>query len=191
MSLAATAANLLVIIEGKDMLTPAAASAEKSITSLGTATKTTGTTASTAEKAFGLVGNAATGMGNALNHAKGFVSNLVSGPLGMIGLGAAAFSVAGALKSGIDTANELAATLEKLHADHWAVGREPVGAGRCHRQVRHQPTARSSPSRRSPRRRSANWPTRCRARARTPISKLTALDKQYGITLSRQQRPCG
>jgi hypothetical protein len=116
MGLAATTQQLVTEIIGKDLLTPAAASAEKSIVSLSSSANLASNSTSAVERGLGAVGTAATTMGNALNHAKGFVSNLVSGPLGFIGLGAAAFSVAGALKSGIDTANTLAAALEKLTA---------------------------------------------------------------------------
>jgi len=106
MSVAQTA-ELIVRIIGQDALSPAVASAESGLGRLST-------TSGVAAKSVGLVESAATGMGNALNHAKGFVSNLVSGPLGMIGLGAAAFTLGGALKEAIGTANDMASAIEKL-----------------------------------------------------------------------------
>jgi len=103
----AQTAELIVRIIGQDALSPAVASAESG---LGRLSSTSGVAA----KSVGLVESAATGMGNALNHAKGFLGSLVSGPLGMIGLGAASFGLAGALKSGIDEASGMALAIEKL-----------------------------------------------------------------------------
>jgi len=103
----ATTAQLIVEIIGKDALSPAVGSAERSLSTLsGTST--------TASKAVGLVENAATGMGNALNHAKGFLGGLISGPLGLLGLGAGALTAAGAIKETIGTANDLAKAIEVL-----------------------------------------------------------------------------
>ena len=103
----AQTAELIVRIIGQDALSPAVASAESG---LGRLSSTSGVAA----KSVGLVESAATGMGNALNHAKGFLGSLVSGPLGMIGLGAATFGVADALKSGITEASSMALAIEKL-----------------------------------------------------------------------------
>ncbi len=113
MSVAQTA-QLIVEIIGKDLLTPAVASAESGLTSMSGMSLTAAKSASTAEKALGLVGSAATGMGNALNHAKGFLGGLISGPLGLLGLGAGALTAAGVIKETIGTANDLAAAIEKL-----------------------------------------------------------------------------
>ena len=113
MSVAQTA-ELFVRIIGQDLLSPATASAERGLSSMSGMSMTAAKSASGAEKALGLVGSAATGMGNALNHAKGFLGGLISGPLGMIGLGAAAFTLGGALKSGIDEASGMALAIEKL-----------------------------------------------------------------------------
>ena len=110
----ATTAELIVEIIGKDLLSPATASAERGLSSMSGMSLTAAKSASGAEKALGLVGSAATGMGNALNHAKGFLGSLVSGPLGLIGLGAATFGVADALKSGITEASSMALAIEKL-----------------------------------------------------------------------------
>lgn len=110
----ATTATLIVEIIGKDLLSPAVASAESGLSSMTGMSLTAAKGASTAERALGLVGSAATGMGNALNHAKGFLGGLVSGPLGMLGLAAGAFTAAGAIKETIGTANTLAGAIEKL-----------------------------------------------------------------------------
>ena len=104
----AQTAELIVEIIGKDLLSPATASAERGLSSMSGMSLSAAKNASTAEKAVGLLGSAATGMGNALNHAKGFLGSLISGPLGMIGLGTAAFGAAGAIKEAISTANDMA-----------------------------------------------------------------------------------
>jgi len=110
----AQTAELIVEIIGKDLLSPATASAERGLSSMSGMSLSAAKNASTAEKALGLVGSAATGMGNALSHAKGFLGSLISGPLGMIGLGTAAFGAAGAIKEAISTANDMASAIEKL-----------------------------------------------------------------------------
>jgi len=113
MSVAQTA-ELIVEIIGKDLLSPATASAERGLSSMSGMSLSAAKNASTAEKALGLVGSAATGMGNALNHAKGFLGSLISGPLGLLGLGAGALTAAGAIKDAIGTANDMAKAIEVL-----------------------------------------------------------------------------
>src|SRR5665213_3047397 len=103
----AQTAELGVLLKMQNMLSGPAATAEASLSKLNATSITSKGAASTAEKALGLVGSAATGMGNALNHAKGFLSNLISGPLGMIGLGAGAFGIAAFFQGAISKTTDL------------------------------------------------------------------------------------
>ncbi len=64
--------------------------------------------------ALGRVGIAATSVGGALSHAGGQLKGLITGPLGMLGLGSALFGVAGLFKGSIDKASEFAFAIEKL-----------------------------------------------------------------------------
>lgn len=67
-----------------------------------------------ASKGLGLLERGAGGVGSAFTHLKGTVGGLIAGPLGFLGLGAGVLGLAGALKSGIDTANTMALSIEKL-----------------------------------------------------------------------------
>lgn len=67
-----------------------------------------------AGKGLGLAERAMGGLGSAASHLKGTIGGLVSGPLGFLGLTAGALGLFGALKSGIDTASNMALSLEKL-----------------------------------------------------------------------------
>jgi hypothetical protein len=107
MSLAADVAYLKGVFTLEDNATPNVNKIKSSLGGLGGAGATAGSALSVVERG-------AVGMGNALNHAKGFVSNLVSGPLGLIGLGAGLLTVGGAIKETIGTANDLASAIEKL-----------------------------------------------------------------------------
>lgn len=112
----ATTAELIVRIIGEDLLTPAVSGAEASLSSIGVTSGVAAAGASKAETALGLVGKAATGMGNALSHAKNFLSGLLTGPLGLIGLGAAGFGAVDFFKHAIDSVTELGVNVEKLQA---------------------------------------------------------------------------
>jgi hypothetical protein len=112
----ATTAELIVEIIGRDLLSPATASAERGLSTMSGTSLVAAKSASTAEKALGLVGSAASGMGNALNHAKGFLSGLISGPLGFLGLGLAVGGVGMAFEKSISSATALGNSLFKLNA---------------------------------------------------------------------------
>jgi hypothetical protein len=64
--------------------------------------------------AFGSVKGAALGMGGALAHAGGQIKGLLTGPLGMLGIGAGLFGVASLFKESIGKASEFAFAIEKL-----------------------------------------------------------------------------
>lgn len=61
---------------------------------------------------LGTAERAATGLSGALSHAKGFLTS----NLGLLGLGAGAFSLAGGFEAGISRAEEMALAVEKLTA---------------------------------------------------------------------------
>lgn len=107
MTLAADVAQLKVQV---DFTGNASSEINKIKTSLGGF----GSAGGVASTALGAVERGATGMGNAFSHLKTTVGGLLTGPLGFIGLGAGIFSVAGALRSGITTANDMASAIEKL-----------------------------------------------------------------------------
>lgn len=69
-----------------------------------------------ASRSLGLVEKGASGVGSAFGHLKGTIGGLLTGPLGFLGLGAGVLGLAGALKSGIDTASTMALSIEKLTA---------------------------------------------------------------------------
>src|ERR1035437_559691 len=115
MSIAQTA-ELAVLLRMQNMLSGPAAQAEASLSSLNAATSRTGAGAATASTALSRVGVMATGMGNALNHAKGFLSNLITGPLGLLGMGVAVGGVGAEFGKAIGDVTTLGTTLFKLNA---------------------------------------------------------------------------
>lgn len=115
MSIAQTA-ELAVLLKMTNMLSGPAAQAEASLSGLNAATMRTGAGAATASTALSRVGTVATGMGNALNHAKGFLSNLITGPLGLLGMGVAVGGVGAEFGKAIGDVTNLGNTLFKLNA---------------------------------------------------------------------------
>jgi hypothetical protein len=115
MSIAQTA-ELAVLLRLQNGLSGPAAEAEASLSSLNAATSRTGAGAATASTALSRVGTVATGMGNALNHAKGFLSNLITGPLGLLGMGVAVGGVGAEFGKAIGDVTNLGNTLFKLNA---------------------------------------------------------------------------
>lgn len=63
-------------------------------------------------------------LGGALNHAKGAIGGLVTGPLGVIGLGAGLFGVAGALDATINASRTFQASMEMIHTQAGATQQE-------------------------------------------------------------------
>ena len=72
-------------------------------------------------------GKAMSSVEGALTHAKGFFSGLLSGPLGLIGLGGAAFGAADLFKTAITNVSELGVQVEKL-TTLTGLGVEPASA---------------------------------------------------------------
>jgi hypothetical protein len=112
----AQTAELAVLLRLQNLLSGPAAQAEASLSSLNAATTRTGAGAATASTALSRVGVMATGMGNALNHAKGFLSNLITGPLGLLGMGVAVGGVGAEFSKAIGDVTTLGNTLFKLNA---------------------------------------------------------------------------
>lgn len=67
-----------------------------------------------ASKGLSLAERAVGSVGGAINHLKGTIGGLVTGPLGFLGLTAGVLGLGGALKTGIDTLNATALAIEKL-----------------------------------------------------------------------------
>lgn len=83
---------------------------------LGTFNQTATTRSGLVTGAFDRVKGAASGMGGALSHAGGQLKNLITGPLGLIGLGAGLFTLGGAIEHGIGKAVALGDEVRRLAA---------------------------------------------------------------------------
>lgn len=110
----AETAKLAVDLSLHNGLGPGVATAEGELSSLNRAASGSVGHTSRLSQGFGVAGRAAGGFGGALSHARGKIGELISGPLGMIGLGAGLFSLAGAFEQSVEKAKEMAFTVEKI-----------------------------------------------------------------------------
>lgn len=90
--------------------------AEASLGRLNAATLTAGKSAGAVSSGFRSISGAATGLGGALGHAGSQLKNLVTGPLGLLGLGAGLFTIAGAIEHGIGMAQSFGDEVRRLTA---------------------------------------------------------------------------
>jgi hypothetical protein len=67
-------------------------------------------------RGFGAATGAASRFGGALGHAKSQIGGLITGPLGLAGLGLSLFSIGGALEGGIQKATEMGKAASRLSA---------------------------------------------------------------------------
>lgn len=105
----AETARLVVALELQDKFSGPAKNAANSLGGLGKA-------GGVVSSGFGLIGRGAGAVGNAFNTLKGRIGSLLTGPLGMLGLGAGLFSVFGFLKGGIDQARDFGKEVGRLSA---------------------------------------------------------------------------
>jgi hypothetical protein len=94
----------------------AAAGLGKSVTTAGTAVTSTGSVFSQFGGRMGFAKQAIVSTGQAIGGMASHFKNVITGPLGLIGLGAGLFTVAGAIKSGIDQAQSFGLEVQKLAA---------------------------------------------------------------------------
>jgi hypothetical protein len=95
----------------KGPLTAGLAEAKSELSSFG---GHVGSVGSVASKSFGVVEQSVAGVERGMGHLKNTMGGLVSGPLGFLGIGAGVLGMTGVLKSGIDTANNMALAIEKM-----------------------------------------------------------------------------
>jgi hypothetical protein len=88
--------------------------AEAASARFNTTAATAGTHATTVSTGFARIETAAGKVGGALSHAGSQIKNLVTGPLGLLGLGAGLFSVAGGIERGLTKAQEFGDTVRQL-----------------------------------------------------------------------------
>lgn len=113
MALAETA-QLAVNLTLGGNFTSGLSQAESSLGRFNAAAMTSGTRTGVLSSAFGVVKTAAVGVGGALEHAGSQIKNLVTGPLGMVGLAGGVLGLVGVLKSSISKVEEFGASLEKV-----------------------------------------------------------------------------
>src|SRR6185503_3067020 len=68
------------------------------------------------QKGFGLISQAAGGVSGAVSHLKGRIGQLLTGPLGMLGLGAGLFSIGKLFTDGISQAQDFGKEVGRLAA---------------------------------------------------------------------------
>lgn len=102
-------ARLLASLELQDKFSGTAAAGEKALGGLESKS-------SFVSKGFGLLSQAGGAVGGAFNHLKGRIGQLISGPLGMIGLGAGLFSIGKLLTDGIGQAQDFGKEVGRLAA---------------------------------------------------------------------------
>lgn len=107
-------AQLAVLLTLKDQLSSGLAKAEGQLAGFNSAAGKTGSATTVVSGGMGKIEKAATGVSGALTHFKGAIGGLVSGPLGLIGLGAGLFTFAGILKESIGQVESLGLATEKL-----------------------------------------------------------------------------
>jgi hypothetical protein len=90
--------------------------AEAQLNALNTAANRTGPIGSTVSRSFSVITRSASGLSGALNHAKGAIGGFISGPLGLLGLGAGVFSIAGLFKESIGEAKSFGDEVFRLTA---------------------------------------------------------------------------
>lgn len=103
--------TLGIHVTAEDLASGKLARVKAEVTGIGAAG---GTMGSKLGGAFKSVEAGAGRIGGALSHAKGALGGLVSGPLGILGLGASLFTVAGALETGIGKAQSWGLQIEKM-----------------------------------------------------------------------------
>lgn len=96
-----------ITLVAKDMASGPISAVRKELQLLGPA-------GSLASSGIGLTQRIVAGASGALTHFAGTIKGLITGPLGILGLGAGIFTLGGALKTGIDTASNMAIAIEKL-----------------------------------------------------------------------------
>src|SRR5881275_629923 len=90
--------------------------AERAFAGLNQTASRAGGVTGVLSRGFGAVGKAASGIGSALGHAKSQLVGLLTGPLGLLGLGAGLFSLGGLFKAGIDKARDFGGEVKRLAA---------------------------------------------------------------------------
>lgn len=113
MALAETA-QLAVELNLGGNFTAGMAAADKSLMSFTSTAEASGASSARVTSSFSAIQRAATGVGGAFSHAGSQLKGLLMGPLGLIGLGTAAFGVGDALEHGISKAETWGLQIEKL-----------------------------------------------------------------------------
>lgn len=103
--------HLGIIVDAQDLASGKLAKVKAEVAGIGQAG---GTMGSKLGGAFKTLETGAGRIGGAFNHAKGAIGGLLSGPLGVLGLGAGILSVGGALNNGIAKAQGWGLQIEKL-----------------------------------------------------------------------------
>lgn len=110
----AESAILAVVLKLEDQLSGGVARAEGELAGLNTTAKASGTHLTTLAGRAGIAGKAVGGFDSALTHAKKSVGGLIAGPLGVIGLGAGLFSLAGLFEKSVGRAQDFGMEVSKL-----------------------------------------------------------------------------
>ena len=135
-----------------------------------------------ASKALGIVERGAGGVGSAFTHLKGVMGGLISGPLGFLGLGAGVLGLGGALATGISTSLDMANALEKLTAitgDSATSLSALIAVGDRYGISSDQITTAASFAEKT----IGKLAETMSGKGKDAVTKLTALDKLYGISL--------
>ena len=106
--------TLEVLLNYKSNVGPGIAKDEAELAGLNKTAGNSSAAIGTAETGMSRLSVAANGLGGALSHAKHSIGELITGPLGMVGLGAGLFAVGGLIEKGVEKVNELAMSVEKL-----------------------------------------------------------------------------
>src|SRR5438105_3458668 len=109
-------ARLLAELVLQDSFSGTAAKGQAALTGLERASAGPSRGFNLLQGSMSVAGKAASGFEGAMSHLGGRISGLLSGPLGIIGLGAGILSIGGAVETSLKKASDFALSLEKLTA---------------------------------------------------------------------------
>src|SRR4029077_15436581 len=109
-------ARLLAELVLQDSFSGTATKGQAALTGLERAASRTGGGFNILQSGMGVARKAASGFEGAMSHLGGRISGLLSGPLGIIGLGAGILSIGGAVEASLKKASDFSLSLEKLTA---------------------------------------------------------------------------
>ncbi len=108
--------RLSIIVSAEDLASGKLGKVKSELQAVGSSSKGSAAGLATAAGGMARVEKTAGRLGGALSHARSSLGSLISGPLGLIGLGAGLFTVGGALAAGVGKAEDMALAVEKLTA---------------------------------------------------------------------------